>query len=90
MGVLEAFMGTAVAGFGALLMVVAALAWRRAGDRKMAVLAGAFAAQAFGGGIFLAAEFVGGPVTEWAPVAFAAATLAGLVLLYAALFARRA
>jgi hypothetical protein len=86
----EAFLGAAVAGFGALLMAVAALAWRRARDRKMAVLAAAFAAQAAGGAAMLAGELAGGGLQAQAAVAFAGATLASLVLLYAALFARRA
>lgn len=90
MGIVEAFLGVSIAGFGALLMVVAALAWRRAADRKMALLAAAFAAQALGGLTLLAAELVGGGLAGFAHVGFAAAVLAGLVLLYAALFARRA
>ncbi len=90
MGILEAFLGAGVAGFGALLMVVAALAWRRANDRKMAVLSLAFASQAVGGALLLAAELAGGGLLEWAPLGFAAATLASLLLLYGALFARRA
>jgi len=88
-GILEAFLGAAVAGFGGLLMVVAALAWRRARDRKMAVLSAAFAAQAAGGAFLLASEFLGASLGATAPVGLAAATLASLVLLYAALFARR-
>lgn len=89
MGILEAFLGAGVAGFGLLLMAVAALAWQRAKDRKMAVLACAFAAQSIGGALLLAAEVLGGGIQAWAPVGFAAATLASLLLLYGALFARR-
>ena len=41
MGVLESFLGAAIAGFAGLLLAVALLAWKRAGDRKMAVLGAA-------------------------------------------------
>ena len=89
MGALEAFLGAAIAGFGSLLLAVALLAWRRAADPKMAVLAGAFAAQAVGGALILLGEILGGPVQGSVPLFFAASTLASLVLLYAALFAPR-
>ena len=90
MGILEAFLAAAVAGLGLLLALVALMAWRRARDRKMAVLAGACSAQAVGGFALLGSEFMGGTLSAVAPTALALAALASLALLYAALFARRA
>jgi hypothetical protein len=90
MGMLEAFLGASIAGFGMLLAVVAALAWRRNGDRKMAVLAAAFGVQAAGGAALLAGELLAGDLLALAPLLLGGAMLATLLCLYAALFARRA
>ena len=89
MGLVEGFMGAAIAGFGLLLAVVAVMAWRRAQDRKMAVLAAAFAAAGAGGAFFLVGEIAGGALESSAPLLLASCVLGTLVLLYAALFARR-
>ena len=89
MAFIEAFAAAGIAGFGFLLAAVALLAWRRANDRKMAVLACAFAAQGAGGAVMLGGELAGGSAAALGPPALAVATLAGLVLLYGALFAKR-
>lgn len=89
MGTVEAFLGVAIAGFGLLLMAVALMAWRRAGDRKMPVLAAAFAAQAAGGAALLAREITATDTVAPLPLVLGTALLASLVLLYGALFARR-
>jgi hypothetical protein len=89
MAFVETFVAAAVAGFGFLLAAVALMAWRRAGDRKMAVLGLAFAGQGAGGAVMLVGELGGGVAGQVGPLAMAVGTLAGLVLLYGALFARR-
>jgi hypothetical protein len=89
-GILESFLGAAIAGFAGLLLVVALLAWKRAGDRKMAVLGAAFGALAAGGVALLLGSVAGGEFERSASLALAVACFAGLVLLYGALFARRA
>ena len=86
---LEAFLGAAIAGFGLLLAAVAGLAGRRSSDRKMAVLAAAFALAGVGGALSLVGELAGGSLLGAAPVLLAACMLATLLLLYAALFAGR-
>lgn len=90
MGLVAAFLGAAIAGLGLLLAAVALLAWRRDKDRKMAVLAAAFVSGATGGALFLTGELVGGELQARATPALAASFFFAFVLLYAALFARRA
>jgi len=82
-------LGAAVAGFGLLLAAVAAMAWRRANDRKMAVLAAAFAVSAVGGALLLADELTGGPLAGQRELLLSASMLGTLLLLYGALFLRR-
>lgn len=89
MGFLEAFLAAGIAGFGGLLAAVAWMAWRKASDRKMAVLCLAFAAQAAGGAVLLVCELTGSSNPSVGPLGLALATLVGLVLLYAALFTKR-
>lgn len=89
MGLLEAFLGAAIAGFGFLLAAVAVLAWRRAGERKMGVLAAAFLLAGVGGALSLLGELAGGALQAAAPLLLASSVLGTLVLLYAALFAGR-
>lgn len=88
MGLIEAFFGASIAGLGALLMVVAFLARKRSGERKMAVLAVAFAAAAAGGIALTLGEVVQGSLLDTSRTLFEAAVLVALVMLYAALFAR--
>jgi len=89
MGTIEAFLAAAVTGLSLLLASVALLSWRRAENRKMAVLACAFLACAAGGASMLVGELVGGALADATPVALAGAVLVMLLLLYAALFSRR-
>lgn len=89
MGEVEAFIAAAVTGVAALLALVAALASRRAEGPKMAVLCAAFASAALGGAYMLFGELAGGAPRANAPTVFAGAVLGCLVLMYAALFARR-
>jgi predicted Abi (CAAX) family protease len=89
MGLVEAFLGAAVAGLGFLLASVAFLAWRHAQNRKMAVLGAAFVVAGLGGAVLLGAELLGGPLIDWAPLALAGALFLMLLLLYGALFAKR-
>jgi hypothetical protein len=77
-----------IAGLAALLMVVAFLARKRSGDRKMAALGGAFAAAAAGGVALTLGELIQGAMLDTGRLVFEAAMLASLGLLYAALFAR--
>ena len=90
MSFLETFVAAGIAGFGFLLAVVALLAWKRTKDAKMAALCAAFAAQGLGGALMLLEQLVAGPFAGVGALSLACGTLAGLVLLYAALFARRA
>lgn len=90
MGLIEAFLGAATAGIGILLAVVAALAARRSADRKMAVLAVAFTVAAAGGVVLAADDLLGGPLGQSRDVMMGAALLGTLLLLYGALFMKRA
>jgi hypothetical protein len=69
-------------------MVVALLARKRSGERKMAVLGAAFGAAAAGGVALSVGELTGGSMLETSRIVFEAAVLGCLALLYAALFAR--
>ena len=89
MGAIEAFLAAAVTGLSLLLASVAFLSWRRADNRKMAVLGSAFFACAAGGALMLAGELVGGALADAGPVGLAAAVLVMLLLLYGALFSPR-
>ena len=78
-----------MAGLGLLLAAVAFLSWRRADNRKMAVLGAGFLLAALGGAFLLAAEFMNGGLASMAPTVLALALFLNLLLLYLALFAKR-
>lgn len=88
-GVIEAFLGAAVAGLGLLLAAVAFLSWRRADNSKMAVLGVAFLVAALSGAYLLAVEFSGGGGGAMTSSVLAAALFLNLLLLYLALFAKQ-
>lgn len=81
-GLLEGFLSAGIAGFAALLFVVALLAWRRVGGTKLLALAAAFAVLLLKGLALLWMAF--GPGQAALPLELLLPDFAVLALLYVA------